>query len=275
MPNAVPRPWAEVTDAILAPVTGVLTDIDDTLTRDGQLDAPAREALAALRAAGFPVIAVTGRPAGWSEPAARDWPLDAVVAENGAVLLRRLRSGEAAVPGDPSGLLRRFTVDDATRAAGFARLQACAADVLARVPGARLAEDSAGRLMDIAVDHSEFHRLDEAGIAAVVAVMHEHGLHATVSSIHVNGWIGEHDKATGAAWAVREVLGRDFDPAAWAYVGDSTNDQRMFARVPVSVGVANIVDFLPRLSVPPAWVTDGDRGRGFAQVARRLLARRG
>jgi len=41
-------------------ITGVLTDIDDTLTDGGAVGPLARAALNALRGAGLPVIAVTG-----------------------------------------------------------------------------------------------------------------------------------------------------------------------------------------------------------------------
>lgn len=257
-------PFASCPPAALRALSGILTDIDDTLTADGGIAPEALAALHELQAAGVPVIAITGRPAGWSEPFALAWPVAAIVAENGSVMLRR----------GADGLLRDFSQDEATRAANFVRLQACAADVLRRVPGATLATDSSGRLTDIAVDHSEFAHLDAAQIEAVCAVMREHGLTATVSSIHINGWIGEHSKWSAAEWAVPMLLQRPFAPRDWAYVGDSTNDQLMFERVPLSVGVANIARFLPQLQHRPAYVTAGERGLGFAELAAALLAAR-
>jgi hydroxymethylpyrimidine pyrophosphatase-like HAD family hydrolase len=79
-------------------------------------------------------------------------------------------------------------------------------------------------------------------IARVVALMRGEGMNATVSSIHVNGWYGDHDKLSGARWIVRELLGRELDGEMdrWAYVGDSTNDVLMFQQLPHSIGVANI-----------------------------------
>ena len=68
---AFSRPLADCPDAALAAVAGVLTDIDDTLTHEGGIEPEALEALARLRKAGLPVIAITGRPMGWSEPFAR------------------------------------------------------------------------------------------------------------------------------------------------------------------------------------------------------------
>jgi HAD superfamily hydrolase (TIGR01484 family) len=254
-------PLQQLPDAALRPLRGVLTDIDDTLTRDGAIEPAALQALHQLARADLRVVAITGRPAGWSEPFAMDWPVAAIVAENGAVMLRRVGAR----------LQRDFTQDEATRARNLASLQQCASAVLAALPQARLARDSGGRLTDIAIDHSEFERLDDADIDTVRALMHAHGLRASVSSIHVNGWIGEHDKWSGARWAVERALGLDFDPAQWLYVGDSTNDQLMFEHLPLSVAVANIRRFLPQLTVLPAYVTPSERGQGFAEVVQHLL----
>ena len=260
-----PRPLAEIASPRWASIGGVLTDIDDTLTADGAIQPIALGALERLAAAGVPVIAITGRPAGWSEPFVLAWPLAAIVAENGAVMLRR----------EGSGLRRDFAQDEATRAANRLRLEACAAAVLAAVPGSHLAADSGGRLTDIAIDHGEFSHLGKAEIAAVVATMRAHGLTATVSSIHINGWIGTHSKWSGARWAVSATLGVELDPARWVFVGDSTNDQAMFECIPLSVGVANVARFLAQMTAPPAYIAAGERGRGFAEVADALLAARG
>lgn len=259
------RPLAELAPARLAALRGVLTDIDDTLTREGAIEPAALAALHRLAAAGVPVIAITGRPAGWSEPFALAWPLAAIVAENGAVMLRRV----------DHGLQRDFVADEATRAANTLRLRACLQAVLAEVPGATAAQDSAGRLTDIAIDHSEFVHLGADAIAQVVAVMHRHGLAATVSSIHVNGWIGAHDKPSGARWAVAAALGLPLVAGEWVYLGDSTNDQAMFEWLPLTVGVANIARFVPQLRWLPGFVTRAERGEGFAELADALLAARG
>jgi hypothetical protein len=181
-------------------LVGVLTDIDDTLTTEGAITADALQALTALRAAGLSVMAVTGRPVGWSEPFARAWPVQAIVAENGAVALVREADGR---------LRKLYQQDAATRDQNFQRLQDVAHQIVQTVPGAQLAQDSAGRETDIAIDHSEFTQLPQACIEQVVAMMRAQGLHATVSSIHINGWIGDHDKLSGARWIVRELLGRD------------------------------------------------------------------
>ena len=249
---------------------GLFTDIDDTLTTAGAITDDALQALADLHRAGIHVIPITGRPVGWSEPFARQWPVDAIVAENGAVAL--VREAQAQRP----RLKKLYQQDAATRAANFARMQRVAQRVAAEVPGAVLSRDSGGRETDIAFDHSEFAHLPPERIAQVVQVMRGEGMNATVSSIHINGWYGDHDKLSGARWIVRELYGRELDReiGRWAYVGDSTNDVLMFEHFPHSIGVANIRRFEAELAHPPRYITDGERGAGFAQVAQAILSAR-
>ena len=255
-------------------ITGVFTDIDDTLTTNGAITPDALAALAALKAAGLAVIAITGRSVGWSLPFAAAWPLDAVVAENGAVAL---------IPGPangtaPQGAVRRTVTNQyqqnaQTRKTNYACMQAVLRRIEQEIPGAFRAADSAGRETDIAIDHSEFTSLNSAQIAAVVSLMNREGMHATVSSIHINGWYGGHNKLEGARWVVKLLLDRNLasEMDRWAFVGDSTNDELMFEAFDNSVGVANIVPFLPNLVQLPRYLAQSERGAGFAEVVHILL----
>ena len=259
--------WARCDPRLLRDLRGVLTDIDDTLTTEGAIPMGVVAALSALRAAGLPVVAVTGRPMGWSLPIAAEVPLAAVVAENGAVALIA-EHGEVRV---------EYADSEPVRQANALRLRAAAERIVREVPGATLSRDAVGRVTDIAVDHAEFAHLDPAQIEEVVAAMRAEGMTATVSSIHVNGWFGTHSKLSGADWIVRRLFARDLaaERDRWLYVGDSTNDEAMFAAFPLSVGVANLMDFADRLRQWPAFITTHDRGRGFVEVAEALLAARG
>ena len=267
--------------AARAGLVGVFTDIDDTLTTDGAITPDALAALADMKAAGLLVVAITGRPVGWSEPCARTWPVDAIVAENGAVALfpetiSSLNSSQIGL--QPLQILLKqlsklYQQTPSVRAANHARLQAAAQLVLQQIPGTQLAQDSPGRETDIAIDHSEFTCLSPETIAQVVTLLQAQGLHATVSSIHINAWLGNHNKWQGAQWIVRELWGRDLaqEIDRWAFVGDSTNDALMFEAFPHSVGVANVRRFAAQLTHLPRYVTGEERGAGFAQVARAVV----
>jgi len=275
------RPLTEWPAPVPGQLLGILTDIDDTLTTDGAITPDALQALGALKASGLHVIPITGRPVGWSEPFAAAWPVDAIVAENGAVALRRVAESSNEIgrlPNQNMGmqLSKSYQQDPATRATNYARMQQVLAQIEREVPGARRATDSPGRETDIAIDHSEFTHLPQDAIEHTVRIMCAAGMNATVSSIHINGWFGAHNKREGARWIVRELFGRDLDAEIerWVYVGDSANDQLMFAHFPHSVGVANIARFVPQLTHLPRYVTRGERGAGFAEVARAVLTTR-
>ncbi|MBU1351293.1 MAG: HAD-IIB family hydrolase [Gammaproteobacteria bacterium] len=253
-------------------ITGVFTDIDDTLTTDGTITADALQALADLRAAGIQVILITGRPIGWCKPfmigpADTVWPVDAMVAENGAVAYMQ----EGAQP-----LRKLYQQDAATRAANQARMREIADRVTRTVTGVELSRDSAGRETDLAFDYAEFTRHPPSTVEQVVALLQSEGLQTTMSSIHIHGCFGDFNKWQGACWIVRELLGRDLaqELDRWVFVGDSGNDQAMFEHFTHSVGVANIARFVPQLTHLPRYVTQGERGAGFAEVARAILSKK-
>ncbi len=251
-------------------VRGVLCDIDDTLTTEGQLTSDAFAALGRLRASGLLTIPITGRPAGWCDHIARMWPVDAVVGENGAFYFCYDASARK--------LLKRFRDDPETRATNRARLRAVRDRILAEVPGAALASDQRYREADLAIDYCEdVARLPDAAVDAIVGIMHAAGMTAKVSSIHVNGWFGEYDKLGMTRVLLRERFDIDIDVERerLIFVGDSPNDAPMFAFFPNAVGVANVRAFAARLEHPPAYVTQAASGAGFVELAEFLLDARG
>lgn len=263
------RPLDRLTRADVAPLVGVLCDIDDTLTEGGRLVPQAFAALADLQRAGLVVIPVTGRPAGWCDHIARAWPVSGVVGENGGLWFWMGRGEDGH-----ERLLRGFQQSAGERATNRARLDAAAARILADVPGTALASDQAYRALDLAIDFCEdVPPLPRAAVDRIVAAFTAEGATCKVSSIHVNGWFGTFDKLSGFE-AMARTLGVSAAPEAWAFVGDSANDAPMFAHFPVSVGVANVDAFLDRIPRWPAFRTAAPGGLGFAAFVERLLALR-
>ena len=142
-----PAPLADWPLAARAGLAGVMTDIDDTLTTDGAITPDALEALHQLKALGLAVVAITGRPVGWSEPFALTWPVDAIVAENGAVaLISSNQNGQQRPQNAGSPLSKIYRQDAAIRTTNFARMQSVLAQIERDIPGARRATDSAVRM---------------------------------------------------------------------------------------------------------------------------------
>ncbi len=263
------RPLRDLPVEAAARVRAVFADIDDTLTHAGRLPAAAYAALERLHAAGLAVVPVTGRPAGWCDMIARFWPVSGVVGENGAFYFAYDHAARR--------MTRAFATGNAARVADRARLDAIRDRVLAEVPGSAVAGDQAYREADLAIDVCEdVAALDEAAVRRICAIFVDAGATAKVSSIHVNGWFGAHDKLTTSRRFAREVLNLDLDRDRGhvVYVGDSPNDAPMFGHFPLAVGVANVRAFAGRMEAEPAYVTHAEGGHGFVEVAALILAAR-
>jgi HAD superfamily hydrolase (TIGR01484 family) len=272
MSMITPAPLTELTDDRLRAVRWLLFDVDDTVTWQGKLPEVAAGALYRAAEAGLSLVAVTGRSASWAELILRLFPLDAAIAETGAMCLYKA-DGERVrtLHAEP---------DEAKRRDNDARRLRAADRVRAEVASARLALDNMGRVYDTAFDLVEDGpAIGEEDAARMRAILAEEGLTVAQSSVHINAWIGVFDKATMVRRYFTEVRGTSLDdePDRALYAGDSKNDAAMFAAVPLSVGVANIrphLDWLQERGQAPAYITARKGGFGFSELVDALLRAR-
>jgi len=257
-------PVSTISPAEAQRVRYVLFDIDDTITEDGRLLKESYDAIWALSDAGIAAVPVTGRPAGWCDLIARQWPVAGVVGENGAFAfymdgdhLEHLYHGAAPDPASVRGTLQEL----GRRALG-------------EFPGLRIAKDQPYRVFDLALDFAE----EEPRLGLDVAVRVKkfcevQGAVAKISSIHVNAWYGAYDKLSMAEMFLSVRFGYDpeLDASTVMYFGDSPNDEPMFNRFPLSCGVANVGAYADLLVHPPKYVTTKPFGYGFAEGLETLL----
>jgi HAD superfamily hydrolase (TIGR01484 family) len=267
--SAGPVPVRDLPARLCRRLSHFFTDIDDTLTSNGMIPAASYAALWDLASAGIRVVTVTGRPAGWCDHIARMWPVAGVVGENGAFYYaydharKRMNRGLS----DPG-------LGDPAR---HEALGAIARRVLEEVPGTALAADQAFRLSDFAIDYCEDvpplppERLDD-----ICRILEEAGVQFKVSSIHVNFWMGRFDKMSGVRRFLSEEEGSSLQSVedTAVFIGDSPNDEPLFALFPHSVAVGNLRRFLPRLSSLPEYITQADSAEGFQEAVRVILAKR-
>lgn len=265
--TTAPLPLARITAASCRALRGILADIDDTLTRDGQLKACAYSALEHAKDRGLKVVVVTGRPAGWADHIARMWPVDGVIGENGAFYFH-MKNGK---------LRQRFLESAAMRASHRKKLARLAKAILQKVPGSALATDQPYRSCDLAIDYCEdVRRLPAASVQRIVDLFKASGAQAKVSSIHVNGWFGDYNKLLMTRRFFGEVLDTDLAQTEkrYAFFGDSPNDEPMFAFFTHGIGVANARRFLPQMAAQPHWITRREGSDGFAEGVNILLRKR-
>ena len=264
------RPLAEFPADARRSLRYVLADIDDTLTQGGRLPGVAYAAMERLRAAGLKMVPITGRPAGWCDLIARQWPVDGVVGENGAFYF--------SYDDDTRTMTRRYWKDDGERALDRRKLDRLGEDILAAVPGCAVSADQPYREADLAIDFREdVAPLDDAAVAKIKRIFEDGGARAKISSIHVNGWFGDYDKLAMTHKLFREVFHVALDAVreSVVFAGDSPNDAPMFGYFRHAVGVANVADFAGRLDAEPAWITRARGGHGFAELSEAILEARG
>ena len=259
----------DISHAECAGLKGVLLDIDDTFTLDGRLIPEAFSALWKLHRYGLILAPITGRPAGWCDHIARMWPVDGVVGENGAFYYYYDREKRK---------LRQRYIFSAEEVAGKRKeLDSIKAEILRKVPGARVASDQPFRIFDLAIDFREdISPLSDAEIEEICNIFKQHGAEYKVSSIHVNGWFGAYNKVSTTRLFLEERLSIPWDEAVntFIFAGDSPNDEPMFEAMNITVGVANIRRFSGKMKHLPRYVTNKSGGLGFAEMADKILENR-
>lgn len=242
----------------------ILTDIDDTLTLEGQLRPNAYQSLWDLKSAGIQIIPITGRPAGWCEMIARFWPVDGVIGENGAFYFRYYKNK----------MHRFFEISENDRLENQKKLKIIESEILKQVPGSAVSSDQFSRLADLAIDFCEdVPALPKDQVQKIKSLFEKHGAVAKISSIHVNGWFGHYDKLS----MIKKMMQQEFQISgqqlldSCLFVGDSPNDEPLFSFFPNSVGVANVLDFQNEMKSHPSFITHLKGGDGFEELARQLL----
>lgn len=264
------KPLVELTAAEVARLTGVIFDLDDTVLDHGSLTEGAYSALFRMREAGLRLVACTGRPAGWGAIVQRQWPVDATVVENGALAF--VRDG----PGNDGRVISTDSVAPSSRKAQRAVLLDLAGELIERFPATALSDDNDARLTDVTLDIGEHRHVAPDVIHAIRAIAWDRGMRTLVSSIHLHLCSESDDKASGTIRVLVDRFGEDATGVRlkYAFIGDSTNDAASFAAFPCSIGVANVAAHLRGLTVPPRYVAPFPMGRGFAAIAKRILALR-
>lgn len=249
---------AQFPRSIAQSLEGLFFDLDDTFLDTGKVTEAAYAALFRLNETGLRLIALTGRPAAWGELVARMWPVEAAIAENGAVAYARNKGRVTLVD----------SVDKAERARRQLLLHQLVSTAVERFPDLVPADDVAGRITDFTFDIGEHQKAREETIRAAREFAHRAGARTTRSSVHLHYTFDRADKATGALGYLSRTGG---DPTRgrqrFAFIGDSDNDAAGFAAFPHSVGVHNLRgDF----SIPPRYLTDRSSSEGFVEFAQIL-----
>ncbi|MGB3653579.1 MAG: HAD family hydrolase [Rivularia sp. (in: cyanobacteria)] len=235
----------------------VATDMDGTLTTNGKFTNALLQALQDLAAANIKVIIVTGRSAGWVSGLAYYLPVVGAIAENGG-LFYPYRS-EQAVAITPIPDLNKHRKD---LAAVFQQLKL-------DFPQIQESSDNRFRITDWTFDVAG---LSNASLQTLSHQCQELGWGFTYSNVQCHIKPLTQDKAVGLSQVLREYF-PEYVSDEVVTVGDSPNDESLFDKnyFGVSVGVANVLEYVDKLEHKPAYVTQNPEGEGFCELVNYLL----
>lgn len=236
-------------------IRGIIFDVDDTITNEHRLSPAAYEKICALHDAGFKLIAATGRPLGYAQVMLTQWPIDAAIGENGAGAY--LRHG------------REFRFQKDPEFCWTPSRDSVRQSILSAFPFVAESQDSSLRMLDISLDIAEYASLNEEQISQLEERLRASDFFLVRSSVHLHVAPSTCSKAKMAA----EILEHfKEDSNAWVAIGDSLNDESMFAFFQHSVGVANISRYLPSMHSTPRYLCSKARADGFVELASHILS---
>ncbi|PAX53028.1 HAD family hydrolase [Brunnivagina elsteri] len=234
----------------------IATDMDGTLTTAGKFTSKLLQTFDDLNNAGIKVLIVTGRSAGWVSGLAHYLPIVGAIAENGGMYYPS--AGETGIFISPIPDLIKHRQQLATT---FAELKA-------KFPQIQESNDNIFRITDWTFDVAE---LSTSELQIIAHLCENMGWGFTYSTIQCHIKPQRQDKAIALLKVLQEYF-PEYSSNEVVTVGDSPNDESLFdpRYFPLSVGVANVREYVDRLQQKPAYITNAAEGEGFCELAKMI-----
>ncbi|MUG95800.1 HAD-IIB family hydrolase [Scytonema sp. UIC 10036] len=251
MPRLLPLRDA-LSNKVFTNIRLVATDMDGTLTKGGKFTSALLQGLQDLAAAGIQVAIVTGRSAGWVSGLAYYLPIFGAIAENGGLFFPN--GSDRPVPLIP---IDDHYIHRQQLAAAFQQLKT-------QFPLLEESTDNRFRITDWTFDVKG---LNTTELKTLSQLCQEMGWGFTYSNVQCHIKPKLQDKAPGLLKVLREYF-PEYSPEQVITVGDSPNDESLFDEryFPISVGVANVLEYTNQLKHHPTYITSATEGEGFCEL---------
>ena len=245
-----------VTDNSWQQLRLVATDMDGTLTQHGKFTARLLQALEGLSAVEIPVLIVTGRSAGWVSGLVSYLPVAGAIAENGGLFYLSPSDEPIALTELPDLIGHRQQL-----ASVYQHLKS-------EFPQIQESSDNRFRLTDWTFDNRDLSVNQLQRLEGLCASL---GWGFTYSSVQCHIKPISQDKAVGLMQVLRDYFPQ-YNSEQVLTVGDSPNDASLFnpQLFPLSVGVANVLEYANQLTYQPTYVTTASEGEGFCEMVQYL-----
>lgn len=235
----------------------IATDMDGTLTQNGKFTPELLQAFDDLFHANIQVIIVTGRSAGWVSGLANYLPIVGAIAENGGLFYPSTGEAQILLTAIPNLSAHRQQLAEVFQKLQLQFSQICESS------------DNVFRITDWTFD---VRGLSLVQLQELSERCHELGWGFTYSNVQCHIKPLDQDKATGLLKVLHKYFPQ-YIPEQVACVGDSPNDEALFnpSYFPISVGVANALEYANQLKHQPAYITTAEEGKGFCELAREIM----
>jgi HAD superfamily hydrolase (TIGR01484 family) len=246
-----------ITDNCLGDIRLIASDMDGTLTQNEKFDSNLIQTLEKLAAARINVLIVTGRSAGWVNAIATYLPVVGAIAENGGILYWH------------DGKHCQFLIEISDLEQHRQKLATVFELLKTKFPQIEESEDNRFRLTDWTFD---VEGLNPTELNKMSSLCLSEGWSFTYSNVQCHIKTLQQDKAIALKQVIQQYF-PDLKPEQIITIGDSPNDESLFVRAefPISVGVANILDYRDRLQHLPVYVTKKSEGSGFCELAELVI----
>lgn len=241
-----------LTPTVLSPVRLIATDMDGTLTENGQFTSELLMALESLVNNNINILIVTGRSAGWVNAIANYLPIAGAIAENGGLYYSNQNNTVELIT----------NLDDVEKHRG--QLKQIFQLLQSKFPQIKESIDNSFRLTDWTFDIGA---LTPKELQIMEDICQDAGYGFTYSTVQCHIKPQQQDKALGLKHVIQKYFpGLTQDQVVT--VGDSPNDESLFNQdlFPLSVGVANIAHYSDCLLYQPTYITSLPEVQGFCQL---------
>ncbi|MEL4897159.1 HAD family hydrolase [Crocosphaera sp. Alani8] len=232
----------------------IATDIDGTLTKNGEFSNQLLLTLEKLREHNIQVILITGRSAGWCQGIVNYLPVWGIVAENGGIYCLKENQKITQLTEIDNIVEHRQTLQN-----NFEYLRS-------QFPQLTTSSDNQFRITDWTFD---CHELSQQQLLTIEEICHKNNWGFTYS--HIQAHLKPQQQNKGKAlMTIKETYLKHLSPQEIVTIGDSPNDENLFNRdlFPLSVGVNNILKYTDKLKYQPAYVTNLTEIDGFCELNR-------
>ena len=181
-------------------------------------------------------------------------PVDAVIAESGAVILAHGKGGNIVYKFNPM-------IDPL--------FQKKKESLMKLTAGLQLSTDQYARMYDIAYDKKTLSPQEMKTLKGMIAAA---GGRWSESSIHINVSFGSFNKRSSLIFFLDALYDIKVDRIKeyGVYLGDSLNDEDLFGFMPLSIGMHSVEDNREAFTRLPKYITSGYGGDGFSEFVKSL-----